>query len=50
MIAAIGVAAKAWLLVDPRRRSVFDRLFGLVFVEEFVYRDARPSPWAERAR
>lgn len=49
-VAAIGVAAKAWLLLDPRRRSVFDHLFGLVFVEEFVYRNARPTPWADPTR
>ena len=50
VVAAIGVAAKAWLVLDPRRRSVFDRLFGLVFVEEFVYTKARPSPWADPTR
>jgi RDD family len=49
-VAAVGVAAKAWLLVDPRRRSAFDRLFGLVYVEEFVYSDARPSPWLDAGR
>jgi RDD family len=49
-VAAVGVAAKAWLLVDPRRRSAFDRLFGLVYVEEFVYTDARPSPWIDAGR
>jgi RDD family len=49
-VAAVGVAAKAWLLVDPRRRSAFDRLFGLVYVEEFVYTDARPSPWVDAGR
>lgn len=49
-VAAVGVAAKAWLLVDPRRRSTFDRLFGLVYVEEFVYTDARPSPWVDAGR
>ena len=49
-VAAVGVAAKAWLLIDPRRRSAFDRLFGLVYVEEFVYSDARPSPWVDAGR
>jgi RDD family len=49
-VAAVGVAAKAWLLIDPRRRSAFDRLFGLVYVEEFVYSDARPSPWLDAGR
>ena len=49
-VAAVGIAAKALLLVDPRRRSAFDRLFGLVYVEEFVYTDARPSPWIDAGR
>ena len=44
-VAAAGLAAKTWLLVDNRRRSALDRLFGLVYVEELVYADARPSPW-----
>ena len=49
-VAAVGVGAKAWLLIDPRRQSAFDRLFGLVYVEEFVYTDARPSPWVDAGR
>jgi uncharacterized RDD family membrane protein YckC len=49
-VAGLGVAAKAWLLLDGRRRSALDRLFGLVYVEEFVYRDTRPSPWADPQR
>jgi hypothetical protein len=36
--------------VDPRRRSGFDRLFGLVYVEELVFTHARRSPWAENYR
>jgi uncharacterized RDD family membrane protein YckC len=42
-----GVVAKAWMLADPRRRSAFDRLFGLVCVEEMVFTTERRSPWAE---
>ena len=49
-VAAAGLAAKAWLLVDNRRRSALDRLFGFVYVEELVYADARPSPWADDFR
>jgi hypothetical protein len=49
-VAATGVAAKGWALLDERRRSALDRLFGLVYVEEFVYRDARRSPWADSTR
>jgi RDD family len=49
-VALAGVAAKAWLLLDQRRRSALDRLFGLVYVEEFVYADARPSPWFDAGR
>jgi uncharacterized RDD family membrane protein YckC len=49
-VAVAGVAAKAWLLVDARRRSALDRLFGLVYVEELVYTNARPSPWLDTGR
>jgi hypothetical protein len=49
-VALGGVAAKAWLLLDHRCRSALDRLFGLVYVEEFVYTDARPSPWFDAGR
>jgi hypothetical protein len=45
-VAAIGLAEKAWLLADERRRSALDRLFGLVYVEELVLTNARRSPWA----
>jgi uncharacterized RDD family membrane protein YckC len=46
-VAAAGLAAKAWMLVDGRRRSALDRLFGLVYVEELVFTRARPSPWLD---
>jgi len=49
-VAVVGVAAKAWMLVDGRRRSAFDRLFGLVYLDEIVFTDARRSPWAEDTR
>ena len=49
-VAAVGIAAKAWMLVDGRRRSAFDRLFGLVYLDEIVFSDARRSPWAEDTR
>ena len=49
-VAAAGLAAKTWLLIDNRRRSALDRLFGFVYVQELVYADARPSPWADDFR
>ncbi len=49
-MAVVGLAAKAFMLVDARRRSLFDVLFGLVYLEETVYRDARRSPWTEDIR
>jgi uncharacterized RDD family membrane protein YckC len=49
-VAAVGLAAKTWILVDPCRRSAFDRLFGLVYVEEFVFTNAPRSPWTEGTR
>ncbi len=50
VVAALGVAAKAWMLVDGSRRSALDRLFGLVYVEEFLFVRARRSPWTEARR
>jgi uncharacterized RDD family membrane protein YckC len=44
-VAAAGLAAKAWMLVDDRNRSALDRLFGLVYVEDLVFTRTRPSPW-----
>ncbi len=49
-VAAVGLAAKAWLLVDPARRSALDRLFGIVYIEELVLTHPRPSPWADGTR
>jgi RDD family len=50
VVVALAAAAKAPLLIDPSRRSALDRLFGLVYVEELVYSDARPSPWVDAGR
>jgi uncharacterized RDD family membrane protein YckC len=47
VVASLGLAAKAWMLVDERRRSTLDHLFGLVYLEEFVFTRTRPSPWTE---
>ena len=49
-VAATGLAAKAWALADERRRSVLDRLFGLLYVEELVLTDAPRSPWTDDFR
>jgi len=38
------------MIVDGRRRSAFDRLFGLVYLDEIVFTSARRSPWAEGTR
>jgi uncharacterized RDD family membrane protein YckC len=50
VVASLGLAAKAWMLVDERRRSALDHLFGLVYLEEFVFTRTRPSPWTEGFR
>jgi uncharacterized RDD family membrane protein YckC len=50
VVASLGLAAKAWMLVDERRRSTLDHLFGLVYLEEFVFTRTRPSPWTEGFR
>lgn len=47
VVAAAGLAAKVLALVDERRRSALDRLFGLVYVEELVFRNEPRSPWAD---
>jgi uncharacterized RDD family membrane protein YckC len=45
VLAAFGLAAKLWMLVDERRRSLLDRAFGLVYLEEFVFTRASHGPW-----
>jgi hypothetical protein len=49
-VASLGLAAKAWMLVDERRRSAFDHLFGVVYLEELVFTRTRPSPWTDGLR
>jgi uncharacterized RDD family membrane protein YckC len=44
--AAAIVAAKLWLLVDPRRQSLQDRVFGLVVIEDATPAvPMRRGPW-----
>lgn len=45
------IAGKALLLVDERRQSLWDKLFGLVYVEELVFTRTARWPWtfSERA-
>jgi hypothetical protein len=46
------LAAKALMLLDERRRSLLDRAFGLVYLEEVVFtqRDEGPWPWSKPVR
>jgi uncharacterized RDD family membrane protein YckC len=46
VVASAAAAAKAWMLIDERRRSLLDRLFGLVYVEDLVFSREAPLPWA----
>ena len=46
VIVSAAAAAKLWMLVDGQRRSLLDRLFGLVYVEELVFSREAPLPWA----
>lgn len=48
--AAAGLAAKLWMLVDERRRSLLDKAFGLVYVEELVFSRAGRWPWSGGVR
>jgi hypothetical protein len=47
VVAGVGLGAKAWMLVDGRRRSALDHAFGLVHLDDIVLTDRRRSPWAE---
>jgi hypothetical protein len=49
---ALLLAAKATMLVDERRRSLLDRAFGLVYLEELVFSrpDRGPWPWSGDVR
>lgn len=46
VIVSAAAAAKAWMLVGERRRSLLDRLFGLVYVEDLVFSRDAPLPWS----
>jgi hypothetical protein len=51
-LVAVLLAAKAAMFVDEQRRSLLDRAFGLVYLEELVFtrRDEGPWPWSRGAR
>jgi hypothetical protein len=38
------------MFVDGRRRSLLDRLFGLVYVEELVFTREGTLPWTRDVR
>lgn len=46
VVVSAVAAAKLWMLVDERRRSLLDRLFGLVYVEDLVFSRDAPLPWS----
>lgn len=46
VIVSAAAAAKVWMLVDEQRRSLLDRLFGLVYVEDLVFSRDAPLPWS----
>jgi uncharacterized RDD family membrane protein YckC len=50
--AVVGLlfAAKAWILLDQRRQSLLDRIFGLLYVEEIVFSRTTPFPWTTSGR
>jgi uncharacterized RDD family membrane protein YckC len=50
-VAGICAAGKLVALVDERRQSLWDRLFGLIYVEELVFTRTARWPWtfSERA-
>jgi uncharacterized RDD family membrane protein YckC len=51
-LVAFLLAAKAVMLLDERRRSLLDRMFGLVYLEELVFTrvDRGPWPWSRGVR
>ena len=49
-VTAVLFAAKAWILLDERRQSLVDRLFGLLYVEEIVFTRTTPFPWTTSGR
>jgi hypothetical protein len=50
VLVASALVAKAWLVVDERRRSLVDRAFGLVYLEELVFAETGPWPWPAKPR
>ena len=48
VVAAVRRRCQSLAAGRPAPSLGFDRLFGLVFLDEFVFRKARRSPWAER--
>jgi hypothetical protein len=50
VLVTLLLVAKAWMLVDGRGRSLLDRLFGLVYVEELVFTRDRTLPWTRDVR
>ena len=50
VLVALLLVAKAWMLVDWRRRTLLDRLFGLVYVEELVFTREGTLPWTADVR
>jgi hypothetical protein len=39
VVALVAVAGKVWAFADPARRTIWDRLFGLVYLEDVDSRD-----------
>ena len=52
VLVGVLLAAKATMFFDERRRSLLDRAFGLVYLEELVFTrlDQGPWPWARGVR
>ena len=50
VLVSLLLVAKTWMLVDGRRRSLLDRLFGLVYVEELVFTREGTLPWTRDVR
>ena len=50
VIVAAAAAAKGWMFLDERRRSLVDRAFGLAYVEELVFSRDAPLPWSGPTR
>lgn len=46
VVVSAAAPAKLWMLVDERRQSLLDRLFGIVYVEDLVFSREAPLPWS----